>query len=111
MWLTAAALLAAPAVAMQFTSDVVWTASDFALAAPLLFGGLALFELLAGRVAGRSRRILIGALLLGAVLLVWVNGAVGIIGDEGNPANRVFPIVALVGVVIVALLARPGSRA
>lgn len=109
-WLIAAALLAAPAVAMQFTHEVAWTAPDFSIAALLLFGGLTLVELFTRRIADRRRRTAIAALLLGAVLLVWVNGAVGIIGDEGNSANRVVPIVALVGVVIAALLARAGSR-
>lgn len=104
-WSLAAALLAAPAIAMQFSREVAWTAGDFAAAALLLFGGLGVFELLARRVPATGRRLAIAALLLGAVLLVWINGAVGIIGDESNPANRIFPLIALAAVGIAALLA------
>ena len=105
-WIAAAALLAAPAVAMRFTHEVVWTGADFAVAALLLFGGLALFELFARHVPGLGRRVAIAGLLLGAVLLVWINAAVGIVGDESNPANRIVPIIALVGVAAAAMLAR-----
>ena len=38
MWATPTALLIAPAVAMQFTREVQWTAFDFVFAAVLLFG-------------------------------------------------------------------------
>lgn len=110
-WIAAAALLTAPAVAMQFTHEVAWTASDFAVAALLLFGGLGLFELFTRRAQGVGRRVAIAALLLGAVLLVWVNAAVGIIGNESDPANRIVPLIALAGVVAAGLLARGTPQA
>ena len=47
--------------------------------------------------------------LLAAFLLVWANGAVGIIGDENNPANLMYFGVLLVGIV-GAILARGESR-
>jgi hypothetical protein len=47
-----------------------------------------------------------------ALLMIWANGAVGIIGSEDNPVNRLFSGVILVG-VSGALLARfrPGGMA
>ena len=37
--------------------------------------------------------------LLGAFLLFWVNGAVGIIGSEDNPANLLYGAVFAVGLI------------
>ncbi len=50
-------------------------------------------------------RVAVGVALAAAFLLVWVNGAVGIIGNEGNPANLMYFGVLAVG-VIGALIAR-----
>ncbi|MEH3157614.1 MAG: hypothetical protein PGN08_01075 [Sphingomonas taxi] len=109
-WLTAAGLLLAPLVAMRFTSEVVWTAGDFACAALLLFGPLIAFEVLTRRTASLGHRIAIAATLGGAALLTWVNGAVGIIGDEANPANRIFVAIALAGVAAAVVLAMRAPR-
>jgi hypothetical protein len=76
-WGGAAALLLAPLVAMRFTNEVAWTASDFAAAAALLLGaGLAL-ELLAQRARG-SALLLGGLAVVGVFLLLWAEGAVGV---------------------------------
>lgn len=96
-WGIGALLLLIPLVAMRFTEEVNWTASDFAFAGVLIGGvGLA-YELAArstGSLAGRAG----WAVALGAAfLLVWVNAAVGIIGSEGNPANLMFAVVLAVG--------------
>ena len=92
-WSAAAALLALPAVAMQFTSEVVWTLSDFvAMGAMLLTAGLVLEGLIR---ASRSLpyRLGAGVAVLAGFGLVWVNGAVGFLGDEANPANLAFLLV------------------
>jgi hypothetical protein len=44
-------------------------------------------------------RFAAGIALAAAFILVWVNGAVGIIGDEGNDANLMFFGVLAVGVI------------
>ncbi|MCP3734868.1 hypothetical protein M9979_08290 [Sphingomonas sp. RP10(2022)] len=110
MWLAAAALLLAPAVAMRFTTEVVWTASDFAFAAILLFGSLTAFELVSRRTPAMAWRLAIGATLLGAVLLVWVNAAVGIDGSEDNPVNLVFYAIAAASLVVAGVLAIKAPR-
>jgi hypothetical protein len=47
-WGAVALVLTAPLVAMQFTEDVHWTASDFGFAGALLIGGGAVIELFDG---------------------------------------------------------------
>lgn len=77
-WIAIAAALLAPLVAMQFTEEVRWTASDFAAAAALLGGGALLFEIASRRLpTARARWIAGGAIAL-VVALVWAEGAVGI---------------------------------
>ena len=77
-WSLVAAVLSAPLVAMQFTREVAWTASDFAFASVLLIGGGLLIELAVRRVVNRAVMTAICAAVVLAVLLIWTDGAVGI---------------------------------
>lgn len=79
-----AAILMLPLLAMQFTSEVNWTGSDFVVAAVLLgVTGLAL-ELAMGRLANMKRRLLwMGAIGL-AFVYVWAELAVGIFFHFGS---------------------------
>ena len=82
-----------------------WTLSDFVIIGGLMFGvGLA-YELLARRSEKTVYRAAFGVGLAGAFLLFWVNGAVGIIGDEGQSANLMYGAVFAVG-FIGSLMAR-----
>ncbi|WP_420469893.1 MULTISPECIES: hypothetical protein [unclassified Brevundimonas] len=78
LWGGIAALLVAPLIAMQVTRAVDWGAEDFAFAAILLVSAGALFELAAWKVRDLTGRLVLAAVLTGAVLLVWADGAVGI---------------------------------
>ena len=96
-WGLAAALLATPLVAMQFTRDVEWQAGDFLFAA-IMLGGVGLAVELAVRISSNSSyRIAAGTGLAAGLMLVWVNVAVGYIGNEDNPYNLWF-----MGVVAIA---------
>jgi hypothetical protein len=98
-------ILLVPLVAMQFTEDVVWSVGDFIVAGVLLAGTGLAFEV-AVRKGGTLAYRAGAAVALGtALLLVWVNLAVGIIGSEDNDANLMYGGVLAVG-VIGALLAR-----
>lgn len=98
-WSLAAGLLAAPLIAMQFTDEVAWTASDFVFAAVLLGGvGLAL-ELTFRLTADWAYRGGVAAALAGAFVTVWVNAAVGIIAGEGRPAGMMVYGVLAVGMI------------
>jgi hypothetical protein len=78
LWGAIAALLVLPLVAMQFTSEVDWGPEDFAFAALLLVGAGAAFELAAWKVRDLTGRLVLGAVLLGAVALIWADAAVGV---------------------------------
>ncbi len=104
-WAAAALLLLLPLVAMQFTDEVNWDVADFAIFGALLFGAGVTYELAARTTGNPAYRAAAGVALAAAFLLVWVNGAVGIIGSEDNDANLMYFGVLAVGVVGV-LLAR-----
>jgi len=97
-WGFAVALLATPFVAMWFTSEVNWTASDFISAGALLAVIGAGFELAVRASRNLYYRAGAALALLGAFLVIWVNLAVGIVGSEGNPSNLLFFGALLVGI-------------
>jgi hypothetical protein len=111
-WSLAALILLLPLIAMRFTDEVNWTASDFLFAGVLIGGVGLLFEL-----AVRSSRNLAfragAALALGvSFLIVWANAAVGMIGDEDNPYNLLFGVVLLIALLGSALARlRPAGMA
>lgn len=90
LWILGGAVLMIPAVAMQYTDEVDWSAFDFVLAGAMIFGTLGLFEI-AARISGKiSYRAASGLALFTGLLLVWNNLAVGVIGNENNPANLMY---------------------
>lgn len=102
-WSVAALLLLLPLLAMQFTDQVKWTGSDFVFAAVLIGGVGAAFELTVRRSRNYAYRAGAGFALAATFLTIWVNGAVGMIGSEGNPYNLLFggvPAIALVGAIV-----------
>ena len=99
-WGAAVALLAAPFAAMQARSDGVnWTPADFAVAGAMLFGVGGAFELAVRTSGNWAYRGGAALALLGALLTIWANLAVGIVGSEDNPANLWFFGALLVGIV------------
>ena len=105
MALAVALILLAPWVAMQFTDEVNWGLADFAAAGALLFGAGLAYELLSRKGTTLTYRAAVGLALAAALLLVWMNLAVGVIGSEDNPANWMYVGVLAVG-MIGALMAR-----
>ena len=100
VWAVVVALiLLIPLVAMQFTSEVNWTLSDFVFAGVLLFGTGLTYELVARKAGGIAYRAAVGFALATAFLLVWINAAVGIIGNEDNPATLMYGGVLAVGII------------
>lgn len=101
-WGGAMALLLTPLIAMQFTPEVNWSAGDFIFAA-MMFGTVGLLIELAVRVSENGwYRAGVALAVLSALIVVWVNGAVGMIGNEGNPTNLLFFVsiaIALFGAV------------
>ena len=75
-----ALMLMVPLVAMRFTNEVNWTLGDFVVAGLLLFGTGAAYVLAVRKVSSKKKRALIGAALGLALLFLWAEMAVGIIG-------------------------------
>src|SRR5215208_2330558 len=80
-----------------------WTAADFAVMGVLLFGSVGIYEF-AARASGHiAYRAGVAIAVVAAFLLIWINLAVGIIGDEGNPLNLLYAGVlgtALIGSIV-----------
>ncbi len=113
LWaLLTASILAVPLVAMQFTREVNWTGFDFVFAAILIFGSGSVFELLTRHASSIAYKAGIGFAMLAGFLLIWVNGAVGIIGSEDNAANLLYGGVLAIAVIgAIAARFRAGGMA
>lgn len=103
-WGIAGAIILAPLVAMQLDAPGVnWTLSDFIFAIVLVGGVGLLFELAARASRSWAYRGGVALALAATFLLIWINRAVGIIGNEDNPANLVFGailLMALAGTIV-----------
>ena len=102
-WGLAAALLAAPLVAMRFTDEVLWTAFDFAVFAAMLAAAGGAMELAVRMSGDWTYRAAAAVAVLAGFLLIWSTLAVGIIGDEDEPANLMFFGVLLIGALGAAI--------
>jgi hypothetical protein len=99
IWGLAAGLFLLPLVAMQFTDEVNWTAFDFVFWGGMLLVACGVYEAMARLTTNRAYRAGVGAAIVGGFLVVWVNGAVGMIGSEDNAYNLFFLGAILVGAV------------
>jgi hypothetical protein len=108
-WGSLLAMLLLPALAMQLTYEVDWTASDFVFAA-ILLGFVGTVIELAVRFV-RSGKARIGYILAGltAFLTFWSNAAVGIIGDDDSV--NVFFFLMVMAAILAGMIVRfrPGA--
>jgi hypothetical protein len=115
LWAVPTALLVTPAVMMVRQADGwQWSPPDFVFAAVLLYGTTGLIDLAIRKGGSTAYRLGAGLAALTAFLLIWINGAVGVIGNEDNPANLVFIaiiLVALAGSILARFGASGMSRA
>lgn len=107
-WLGAALLLCVPLVAMQFTDEVQWSGFDFLAMGVILATACGLWEL-ATRASGEGTYRLAAAIaIVSGFLVTWITLAVGIIGNENDPANLAFfgvLLLAAIGAVVARLRA------
>jgi hypothetical protein len=99
IWSAAAGLLALPMVAMQFTRDVNWTATDFLTFGTMLAVACGSYELATRKSGNAAYRAAAAVAVSAAFFMVWINLAVGIVGDPGNAANMLFAGVLVAGIV------------
>jgi hypothetical protein len=98
VWGGAALILLHPLVAMRFTDQVNWDETDFIVAGSMLAVACGAFELAARISPAGAYRAGAGVAVVTALILVWMNLAVGVIGSEDNPANLMFGGVLAVGI-------------
>lgn len=106
-WSLVALILAMPLLAMQFEDrlhlGVNWSLSDFAAAALLLCGTGATLEVVAKLSGSLGYRAAAFLGICAALVMVWVNLAVGLVGAESNDANLWFMLMPVTGLVMAAL--------
>jgi hypothetical protein len=78
--LTTAFILLIPLVSMHFSDEVNWSLFDFIVIGTLLIGTGLIYELGARKMGNAVHRIVFGIVLVAALLLIWVDLAVGIFG-------------------------------
>jgi hypothetical protein len=101
----AASILLLPLLAMQITDEVAWDLADFAVAGAFLVGTGLMYGLAARKAGNIAYRAAVGVALAAAFILVWLMGAVGVIGEEGDHADLMYFGVLAVG-IIGAVIAR-----
>lgn len=102
VWGTAAFLWLLVIVAIQVTAGLNLALTVAVSVILLIPAGI--YELtLALRTHSTAYRAAVGVALVAAFLLLWVNGAVGIIGSENQPANQMYAGMLLVGIIGAAI--------
>lgn len=94
------AILLVPLVAMQFTPEVQWSVTDFALAGALIFGAGSVLVVVLRSAEHMAYRAGVVIAVGTTFLMIWANLAVGLIGSGPNTGNLMFG-----GVVAVLLTA------
>ncbi|MGI0108138.1 hypothetical protein [Salinimicrobium sp. WS361] len=79
--LAATLLLLLPLLGMQFSQEVNWDLFDFIVAAILLYGTGIIIEVILRKVKDNQKRLIICAIILGALFLFWAELAVGVFGS------------------------------
>jgi hypothetical protein len=78
---------------------MAWDMLDFAVFGALVAAAAIAFHVTTRLTNNSAFRAAVAVALAGAFILVWVNGAVGIIGDASNDANLLYFGVLAVGAV------------
>ncbi len=73
-------LLLIPLIAMQFSDEVKWSVFDFVVAGVLLLSAAFSIEFVLRKINKKETRIVLLIIILLALILVWLELAVGIFG-------------------------------
>jgi hypothetical protein len=106
-------LLIIPIMASYFVDGWGWSRGDYAFAFIMFAGTGLLFEIGRSISSSATYRIAFGMALAGGFMLIWVTGAVGIIGSEDNPINLMYLAVlafAFLGSIVARFQARGMTR-
>jgi hypothetical protein len=92
------ALATAVLLLIPLLANWPWTLSDFVFAGALIFGTGLVYVLVARNGGNIAYRFAVGVALVAGFLLVWINVAVGIIGEPDEAANLMYIGVLAVGI-------------
>ncbi len=76
-----------------------WDVVDFIVFGAMLLSVGVIYTLARRSTANATYRVAVGVALAAAFILIWVNGAVGIIGDSSNDANMMYFGVLAIGII------------
>ena len=97
-------ILMIPTAAMLFKVEGwAWSASDFVGCWVVIAAAIAAYKYVASRAPNSAYRVAVGMAVTTGVVLLWMNGAVGLIGSENNPANLMYAGVLAIGLIGAAL--------
>lgn len=96
-WVGAGLILLLPLAAMQFSTEVNWSAFDFVVAAIMLGALVGAFELVVRLSGSMPYRAAVVVAAGATFLMVWIQGAVGLVGSENDLFNLLFLAPLLVG--------------
>lgn len=74
-----------------------WTLLDFVWATVVLLGSAFTYELVARKATTTTYRVAVELAVVGSLMLIWFNGAAGIIGDGDNGSNLMYLVVLAIG--------------
>ncbi len=100
IWGLAGSLFLLPLVAMQLTSEMNWDGFDFLVWGTMLLVACGTYELISRLSPNRLYRAATGVAIVAGFLTFWINGAVGMVGDEDNVYNLLFLAAIAVGAVL-----------
>jgi hypothetical protein len=99
---------------LPLLADWAWSLFDFVTAGVLIFGSGLAYVLVVRKAGNIAYRTAVGVALAAALLLVWINLAVGIIGEPDELANSMYIgvlVVEIIGAIIARFRAHGMARA
>lgn len=107
-----ALILLIPFVAMRFSSEVMWDRADFVIAGLMIFSAGLLCQIAIHSAKQNTLKAAYAMAIGTALLLSWMNLAVGIIGSENESANLMyFGVIAIGGLAGLTVKFRPDKMA
>ena len=89
-------LLLIPFLATLISDQVNWDVFDFLILGTILAALAIIYEIAINKSENTIYKVAVAIASIAMLLLFWVNGGVGIIGSEDQPANYLYGVVLLI---------------
>lgn len=96
-----AVLLLVPLYGNFYIEGWNWSGGDFVVMGAIIWIAAFLFELARTSTQNMTYKLAASIAVAASFLLVWVNAAVNIIGDD-NPVNTLYALIVIVGIIAAA---------